>query len=52
MARPTSPGGAKPNIAAMKAASAEELSRIRTRLSHWEMTFSWTFWGRWVATSM
>ena len=36
----------------MNALSAAELSRIRMRLSHCEMTFSWTFCGRWVATSM
>ena len=37
---------------AMNALSAAELRRIRMRLSHCEMTFSCTFCGRWVATSM
>ena len=36
---------------ARSAVSAAELSRISTRLSHCEMTFSCTFCGRWVETS-
>ena len=49
--RRAAPAGRTRRRSAMNAASAAELSRIRTRLSHCEMTFSWTFCGRWVATS-
>ena len=52
VASETSAGGTKPYSSAINAASAAELSRISTRLSHCESTFSWTFAGRWLATSM
>ena len=39
------------NTAWVKAASASELSRISTRLSACESTFSGIFCGRWVDTS-
>ena len=43
--------GTNEKTASANAASAREFSRMSTRLSHCEMTFSWTFCGRWVESS-
>jgi hypothetical protein len=49
--RSTRLGGTNENTACAKAASASEFSRMRTRLSAWERTFSGIFCGRCVDSS-
>ena len=51
LARSIRPTGTNEKVWATWPRSAVEFIRMRTRLSHCESTFSWTFCGRWVTTT-